>query len=95
MAEALQSKTLFGQRGPVGGRTGHWLIWKRCFIKWEAGRREKDGEERSVAIITKERDHKDEGDEGGRENLFSQRLGEYVLFVRGGDAHQSLTFVFG
>lgn len=58
IAEALQSKTLFGQRGPVGGRIGHRLIWKRCFMKWEAGRREKDGEERSVAIITKERDVK-------------------------------------
>lgn len=64
-------------------------------MKWEAGRREKDGEERSVGITTKERDHKDEGDEDGRENLFSQSLVEYFLFVRGGDAGQSLTFVFG
>lgn len=64
-------------------------------MEWEAGRREKDEEERSVGIIMQERDHRGEGDEEGRENLFSQSLGEYFLFVRGGDAAQSLTFVFG
>lgn len=64
-------------------------------MEWEAGRREKDEEERSVSIIMKERDHRDEGDEEGRENLFSQSLGAYFLLVRGGDAGQSLTFVFG
>lgn len=63
-------------------------------MKWEAGQREKDEEERSVAIIMKEQDHKNEGDKDGQENLFSQNLGGYFLFVRGGDTGQPLTFVF-